>query len=98
MAGIALEVVTPKGMALRETGLEAVVVRRREPGRALGSELVVLPRHAPLLVATCAHDVRFRSGEHVRYLRVGAGVAEVLDDTVTLLVSSAGDMESRPGG
>jgi len=90
MPGIVLEVATPKGLALRESGLDAVVVRRREPDRERGSEVAVLPRHAPMLVTVCAHELRYRRGEHIGHLTVGPGVAEVLDDTVTLLVSSAG--------
>jgi F0F1-type ATP synthase epsilon subunit len=89
VGGIVLEVVTPRGLAAREAGLERVVVRRREPGFELGGEVAILPRHAPMLLATCAHRLRYHRAGKSEYLDVGAGVAEVLDDTVTLVVPFA---------
>ena len=93
MGAIVLEIVTPAGLKLREAGLDEVVLRRREPGRDLGSEVAVLRRHGPELIATCAHELRFRRGGSVSKVAVGAGVAEVLDEHVTLLVTGS---EARP--
>ena len=93
MGAIVLEIVTPAGLKLREAGLDEVVLRRREPGRDLGSEVAVLRRHGPELIATCAHELRFRRGGSVSKVAVGAGVAEVLDEHVTLLVMGS---EARP--
>jgi len=90
---IVLEIVTPRGLTLRATGLDEVVLRRREPGRDLGSEVAVLRRHGPELIATCAHELRFRRGGSVSKVAVGPGVAEVLDEHVTLLVTGS---EARP--
>jgi F0F1-type ATP synthase epsilon subunit len=85
-----LEVLSPAGLLLRERGLDEVVLRRREPDHDPGSEIAVLRRHGPELISTCAHQLRFRRGEEVSTLAVGAGVAEVLDDHVTVLVTGAG--------
>jgi len=93
VGAIVLEIVTPAGLKLREAGLDEVVLRRREPGRDLGSEVAVLRRHGPELIATCAHELRFRRGGSVSKVAVGAGVAEVLDEHVTLLVMGS---EARP--
>ena len=93
MGAIVLEIVTPAGLKVREVGLDEVVLRRREPGRDLGSEVAVLRRHGPELIATCAHELRFRRGGSVSKVAVGAGVAEVLDEHVTLLVMGS---EARP--
>jgi len=93
VGAIVLEIVTPAGLKVREVGLDEVVLRRREPGRDLGSEVAVLRRHGPELIATCAHELRFRRGGSVSKVAVGAGVAEVLDEHVTLLVMGS---EARP--
>jgi len=93
VGAIVLEIVTPAGLKLRETGLDEVVLRRREPGRDLGSEVAVLRRHGPELIATCAHELRFRRGGSVSKVAVGPGVAEVLDEHVALLVTGS---EARP--
>lgn len=89
---IVLEVVSPKGVVLRQAGLDEVVLRRREPDHDPGSEIAVLPRHGPTLVQVCAHEVRYRRGERAARLRVGPGVAEIANDVVTLIVSSAGEL------
>jgi F0F1-type ATP synthase epsilon subunit len=90
VGGIVLEVVSPKGVVLRHADLDEVVLRRREPEHERGSEIAVLPRHGPTLVQVCAHEVRYRRGEIVARVPVGPGVAEIADDVVTLIVSSAG--------
>lgn len=89
MGPIELEVITPAGVAFHDTGLDEVVFRRRERRHDLGSEIAVHPSHGPLLASVCAHRLRYRRGDREGTIDVGAGVAEVLDDTVTLLVQSA---------
>jgi len=88
---IHLRVVTPKGVVVEEAGLDEVVVRRRETGAAgeAGSEIAVLRRHGPLLMATAATVVRYRRGADVSRIAVEPGVTEVLDEIVTILVPSA---------
>jgi F0F1-type ATP synthase epsilon subunit len=86
---IVLEIVTPAGLTLHETGLDEVVLRRREPDHELGSEVAVLRHHGAELMATCAHELQYRRGDHVSRVSVGAGVTEVLNDHVTVLVTSA---------
>lgn len=87
MGAIELEVLSPAGVLLHETGLDEVVLRRREPEHDPGSEFAVLARHGPELIATCAHQLRYRRGGRVSTIVVGAGVAEVLDEHVTVLVT-----------
>ena len=84
---LSLSIVGPGGRLVAESGLDAVVARRREADFALGSEIVIRPRHAPLLMQTCACDVRWRRGASESSLAVGAGVLEVLGDDVTLVLT-----------
>jgi F0F1-type ATP synthase epsilon subunit len=81
-------VVTPKGLAIEEHRLDEVVLKRREEGveGGVGSEIAILRRHGPTLVRTAAAEVRYRRGDHVGRLQAGPGVAEIADETVTLLV------------
>jgi len=92
MGAIELEVLSPAGLLLHEKGLDEVVLRRREPDHDPGSEFAVLPRHAPELIATCAHELRYRCGDRVSVMSVRAGVAEVLDEHVTVLVTDAASL------
>jgi hypothetical protein len=85
---IVLEIVTPRGLALSATGLDEVVLRRREPDHDPGSEVAILRNHGAELLVTCAHELRYRRGVTVSRVNVGSGVAEVLDGHVTLLVTS----------
>ena len=89
MGAIELEVLSPAGVLLHETGLDEVVLRRREPEHDPGSEFAILMRHGPELIATCAHELRYRRGERISTMAVGQGVAEVLDEHVTVLVTGA---------
>jgi F0F1-type ATP synthase epsilon subunit len=89
MGAIVLEIVTPAGLSLHETGLDEVVLRRREPDHEPGSEVAILRLHAPELMVTCDHMLQYRRGERVSRVHVGPGVAEVLDENVTVLVTSA---------
>ncbi|TLM65834.1 MAG: hypothetical protein FDZ70_10780 [Actinobacteria bacterium] len=86
---LTLEIVTPTGVALAETELDSVVVRRREDRFDPGSEIVILKSHGPLLVSSAACVVRFRAGGRIGAVRVGRGVAEVLRDRVTVLAREA---------
>jgi len=88
MGRIELEVLSPMGLLLHESGLDEVVLRRREPLHDLGSECAILRHHGPELIATCAHTLRYRRGKTVGRMRVSAGVAEVLDEHVTLLITA----------
>jgi F0F1-type ATP synthase epsilon subunit len=92
---ITLSVVTRRGTLIEASDLDEVVVRRREQGFPLGSEVAILPAHGPELLLTCAHELRYRKGDRMQRLVVGAGVAEVLDDRVTVLVTDAPSSEAR---
>lgn len=84
--GIEFEVVGRRGCLYREPGLDKVVVRRREAWSP-GSELAILPGHAPLLALTEPCTVRMAKHGLVRLIEVGSGVLEVVDDRVTLVVT-----------
>jgi F-type H+-transporting ATPase subunit epsilon len=98
VAGLTLEVVTPRGGFLREQGLTEVVVRRREARFDPGSEVAVLPGHGPMLVRLCHHRMRYRSDGRARYLEVRGGFAEVRDDVVTVLTPRAERVGPTPVG
>lgn len=89
MAGIQLEIVTPMGVALRRLGVDKVVMRRNEPDFERGSEVIVLPHHAPLLVRIGEHQLRYTEDDRTHAVRVKAGFLEVIDDRVTVIVPEA---------
>lgn len=82
---LVLEIVTPDGVALRESGVDAVVFRRRERRFELGSEIAVFPLHAPLLVRLPVAPVRFHQRGATVHVAVGGGFAEVLKDRVRIV-------------
>ncbi len=82
---LVLEVVTPDGRALTERGVEAVVLRRRESRFELGSELAILPLHAPLLVRMPVAPARYRKEGQTFHLALGGGFAEVEQDRVLVV-------------
>ncbi len=96
---LALEIVTPDGVALRESGVAVVVLRRRERRFEPGSEIAVFPLHAPLLVRLPIAPLRYeKAGERV-HLAVGGGFAEVLRDRVLVVtprVERVPPTERRP--
>ena len=94
---IALEIVTPDGVALVERGLEAVIFHRREPRFEVGSEIAVLPQHAPMLVRLPISPMRFSRGEDTVHLAVGGGFAEVLRDHVLVLTPRCERIDAHGG-
>jgi F-type H+-transporting ATPase subunit epsilon len=55
-----------------------------------GGELGVLADHTALVASVVPGDLRVTAGETVRTVSVGAGVVDVRDNRVRLLVSKAG--------
>jgi F0F1-type ATP synthase epsilon subunit len=86
---LTLEVVTPLGGFLRETGVDEVVMRRRERRFVPGSEVAVFPGHGPMLVRMADAELRYHTGGRVRRLHVAGGVAEVRENVVTVLAPNA---------
>jgi F0F1-type ATP synthase epsilon subunit len=84
---ITFDMVSTQGLVLQEEGLERVVVRRREERFDPGSEFAICPRHAPLLMQTQPCTVRLTRGGRTRRVDCPAGVLEVLDDHVTLVIT-----------
>jgi F0F1-type ATP synthase epsilon subunit len=84
---LTLDIVSPRGLVASEKRLDRIVVRRREPAHEPGSEIAILPHHGPLLMQTQACGVRVLRGDEERVLDVGAGVLEVLDDHVTIVLT-----------
>jgi F-type H+-transporting ATPase subunit epsilon len=83
MSGLTLRVITPDRIALDEQ-TEAV----RLPG--LDGSMGVLPRHAHMVAALDAGELRYRKNGHENFLFVAGGFAEVRDGTVRV-VSEAGE-------
>lgn len=83
---LSFRMVDATGVRFRHQGLERVVLRRRESGPGPGSEVAICLRHAPALLQTEACRVRLVGPTATRTIDCPAGVAEVLDDVVTLVV------------
>lgn len=83
---LTFEVVGVRGRLVRADGLDHVVLRRREEGRTPGSEVAIYRRHAPTLILIEPCQARLVSPSGTRSVHVGAGVAEVLDDRVTVVL------------
>ncbi len=75
---LALEIVTPDGVKLRET-----VDTLTAPGA--DGEFGVLPRHRPLLAALTAGILTYTKGSVIESVAIGAGFAEVVDDRAVVL-------------
>ncbi|MDR3686132.1 MAG: hypothetical protein P4L93_04135 [Coriobacteriia bacterium] len=84
---LTFDIITAKGVALHEEGLDRVVVRRREADFDPGSEVGICVHHGPLLMQTQACTARLTRGQHTSALTLAPGVLEVLDDRVTLVVT-----------
>lgn len=75
---ISLEIVTPEGVALRETVEELTAP-------SVNGDFGVLPGHRPLLAALRTGIATYRTGTNEIRVAVGPGFAEVTDDRVVLL-------------
>jgi F0F1-type ATP synthase epsilon subunit len=82
---LALEIVTPDGVALQEGEVEVVVFHRHEPRFDPGSEIAIFPLHGRLLVRIAVAPVRFRKGDRTMHLAMRGGFAQVLDDQVLIV-------------
>jgi F-type H+-transporting ATPase subunit epsilon len=82
---LALEIVTPDGVAIAETDVDVVVLRRRERRFELGSEIAVLPGHGPMLVRIPIAPARFEQSGSTVYLALCGGFAEVYADRVMIV-------------
>jgi len=76
---IALEIITPEGVAVRESVQELTV-----PG--VTGEFGVLPGHRPLMAAVRTGIVAYVKDNQPCRCAIGAGFAEVAGDRVALLV------------
>jgi len=83
---LALEVVTPEGLLLREEVDEVVA-----PGAA--GYFGVRPGHTPFLTTLGVGAIMYRQGELQRYLACFWGFCEVLSDRVNILAESGGRAE-----
>lgn len=82
MGKMHLEVVTPERVMLSED------VDMFEARGTLG-EFGVLPGHVTFLTTVEPGEVRILDEGRIRYLATGGGFAEVVNDQITLLLSSA---------
>ena len=89
MRSLTLEVVTPRGGFLRETGVDEVVVRRRELRFDPGSEVAILPSHGPMIVRLADTEMRYRKAGRVMRIHAHGGFAEVRANVVTVMTPKA---------
>ncbi|MDP2182061.1 MAG: hypothetical protein Q8K99_05760 [Actinomycetota bacterium] len=89
---LTFEIVTPRGLVMRRTGLDQVVLRRKEVQFDNGVEVTVLPRSASMLVKLPAHEMRLVEGPETTYVRVDGGFAEINNDVVSVLTTSAAEI------
>lgn len=82
-----LEIVSERGVIVSQKGLDEIVLRRREVPFESGSEVAILPGHAPVMMRTGACLIRWRKGDEWWGQHVPPGVCEVADDRVTLVVT-----------
>jgi F-type H+-transporting ATPase subunit epsilon len=82
---LTLEIVTPDGVAIVESDVEAVVLRRREKRFEIGSEVAVLPGHAPMLVRLPIAPARYIKDGSTAFVALCGGFAEVFTDRVVVL-------------
>jgi F0F1-type ATP synthase epsilon subunit len=82
---LALEIVTPDGVALQESDVDMVVFHRLESRFDPGSEIAIFPLHGPLLVRAAVGPVRFRQGDRTIHLALGGGFAQILHDQVVIV-------------
>src|SRR5512133_2580952 len=75
---ISLEVVTPEGVAMRETVEELTAP-------SVDGDFGVLPGHRPLLAALRTGIATYRKGSEEIQVAVGPGFAEISEDQVILL-------------
>lgn len=97
---IALEIVTPDGVALRESEVDVVIFHRQERRFEPGSELAVFPGHEAMLVRIPVAPARYRCRGGSVHLALGGGFAEVSQDRVLIATPRfervvAGDPDAR---
>jgi F-type H+-transporting ATPase subunit epsilon len=82
---LSLQILTPDGRSLKEHDVDAVIVRRKERRFELGSEVAILPRHAPILIRVPIAPLRYRKGGRTFYLVVGGGFVEIKRNQVLVV-------------
>jgi F0F1-type ATP synthase epsilon subunit len=82
---LALEIVTPDGVALQESDVDMVVFHRRESRFDPGSEIAIFPLHGRLLVRIAVAPARFLKGGQTVHLALRGGFAQVLHDQVLIV-------------
>ncbi len=83
MSSLTLEIITPEGVAFRES-VSAVAVPTTE------GEIGVLAHHIPLLTLIRAGELHVtRTGGQKEYLAVDRGFARVLGNTLSILTEAA---------
>lgn len=86
---LSIEIVTPDGLSFTESEIDGLVVRRKEKG-PLGSEMEVLPMHAPMLARVAPCRLRYYKLGQTHHVGIGGGFMEVRQNHVTIVVSAAG--------
>lgn len=84
---LAIKIVTPDGVALRETGVAHVVLHRREPAFPVGSEIAIYPKHAPMLLRLPIAPARIATPSGTRHLALAGGFAQFAHDRLLIVTS-----------
>jgi F-type H+-transporting ATPase subunit epsilon len=91
MAGLTLRIITPERVVLDEA-VDSVCVP------ASDGSMGIFPKHAGMVAALDAGELRYSAGGGEQVLFVSGGFAEVRDDTVRVLTSageSPGDIDEE---
>lgn len=86
---ILLEVITPEHTVVQEEDVDIVVFRRIEKETELGSEIGVMPHHAPLLARIPIAPVRYKKSGRTYFLVAAGGFIEIKDNHVIILSPAA---------
>jgi F-type H+-transporting ATPase subunit epsilon len=91
---ITLEVVTLEKTILREEGVDIVVFRRFEKENEIGSEVAILPGHAPLLARLSITPVRYSKSGKTYYIVVAGGFVRISNNQVSITTPAAERVEA----
>ncbi len=79
---LSLEILGPDGLVLQVEGLSAISLRIQN-----GDLVGFRPGHAPLIAATQAGVIYYRSEEQDYQFEAGAGILKMQDDQVSILTT-----------
>lgn len=85
-----LRILTPEGLALRATDLEAINIPISDAGR-----IGIQPGHAPLLAETAKGNIVYKSEGEENQISLYPGVLEIRENNVVILTAGEAKPETR---